>query len=29
MEYTVENEKLRVTVTTKGAQLKSVVRKED
>ena len=29
MEYTVENERLRVTVTTKGAQLKSVVRKED
>ena len=29
MEYIIENEMLKVTVTTNGAQVKSVVRKED
>ena len=29
MDYILENEYLKVTVTTKGAQLKSVVRKCD
>ena len=29
MEYTIENELLKVTVTTWGAQVKSVIRKED
>ena len=29
MEYTIENEYLRVTVTTWGAQVKSVIRKSD
>ena len=29
MDYTIENEYLKVTVTTFGAQLKSVVRKCD
>ena len=29
MEYTIENSRLKVTVATAGAQLKSVVRKED
>ena len=29
MEYTIENEYLRVTVTTNGAQMKSVIRKSD
>ena len=29
MEYTIENEYLKVTVTTRGAQVKSVIRKCD
>lgn len=29
MEYIIENELLKVTVTTNGAQIKSVIRKED
>lgn len=29
MEYIIENEHLKVTVTTNGAQIKSVIRKED
>ena len=29
MEYILENEQLKVTVTTWGAQVKSVIRKED
>ena len=29
MEYTIENEYLKVTVTTWGAQVKSAVRKSD
>ena len=29
MEYIIENEYLKVTVTTWGAQVKSVVRKSD
>ena len=29
MEYTIENEYLKLTVTTWGAQVRSVVRKSD
>lgn len=29
MDYTIENSDIRITVTTAGAQLKSVIRKED